>query len=153
MKNSSTNKNQILLRIDAVAPGCHSRTSFMPPLVCKNIPFRTTRGDHGTGTEEFSESFRSGEITGFCGGRDFAPLLNALGMIERPSSGTLSVLGEDVLAIEQKAAWRLRDRAFGYLFTHHHLMKLLEFQLMVLVNGILSQLRNVIQMVLMKLKQ
>ena len=122
MKNSSTNKNQILLRIDAVAPGCHSRTSFMPPLVCKNIPFRTTRGDHGTGTEEFSESFRSGEITGFCGGRDFAPLLNALGMIERPSSGTLSVLGEDVLAMEEKDAWRLRDRAFGYLFTHHHLL-------------------------------
>ena len=59
---------------------------------------------------------------GFCGERDFGPLLNILGMIERPPSGELNVLGEDVLAMEEKAAWGLRDRAFGYLFTHHHLL-------------------------------
>mgnify|MGYP000645416528 CR=1 FL=1 len=116
MKNSSTNKNQILLRIDATSQGCHSCISFMPPLVCKNIPFRPTRGDHGTGTEEFSESFRSGEITGFCGGRDFAPLLNALGMIERPSSGTLSVLGEDVLAIAARIRHHVEEIELGDVF-------------------------------------
>lgn len=94
----------------------------MPPLVCKNIPFRTTRRDGDVDTETFSESFRSGEIMGFCGSWDFGSLLNILGMIERPPSGELNVLGEDVLAMEEKAAWRLRDRAFGYLFTHHHLL-------------------------------
>ena len=31
-------------------------------------------------------------------------------------------MSDDVLAMEERAAWGLRDRAFGYLFTHHHLL-------------------------------
>ncbi len=94
----------------------------MPPLECKNIPFRTTSRGGEAETEGFGGIFHSGEMVGFCNDRDFGSLLNILGMIERPTSGRLSVLGEDVLAMKEDAAWQLRDRAFGYLFTHPHLL-------------------------------
>jgi predicted ABC-type transport system involved in lysophospholipase L1 biosynthesis ATPase subunit len=92
----------------------------MSPLECKNLPFRTTQ--RGGEVEGLSERFHSGEIVGFCDDRDFGSLLNILGMIERPASGELSVLGEKVLEMQENEAWQLRDRAFGYLFTHPHLL-------------------------------
>ncbi len=94
----------------------------MAPLECKNLPFRTTHQGGEVEPEGFSDRFQSGEIIGFCDDRDFASLLNILGMIERPASGGLSVLGENVLEMQESLAWQLRDRAFGYLFTHPHLL-------------------------------
>jgi ABC-type lipoprotein export system ATPase subunit len=74
--------------------------------------------------EDFSGKFESGTTTAFRGAGEsgIGLLLNILGMIERPDSGELRVLGQTVLDLEAAAACRLRDRAFGYLFTHPHLL-------------------------------
>jgi ABC-type lipoprotein export system ATPase subunit len=48
--------------------------------------------------------------------------MNVLGMIERPDSGDLIVLGQPVLDLETAEASDLRDRKFGFLFTHPHLL-------------------------------
>jgi ABC-type lipoprotein export system ATPase subunit len=95
-------------------------------ILCQNI--RCRRPDWNGRSQgivlDFTERFEAGTTTAFRGAGDsgIALLLNILGMIERPDSGELRVLGQTVLDLEAAAACRLRDRAFGYLFTHPHLL-------------------------------
>jgi ABC-type lipoprotein export system ATPase subunit len=72
----------------------------------------------------FSGDFEAGTATAFRGpdGGGIGLLMNVLGMIERPDSGNLKVLGRTVLDLESEAARELRDRSFGFLFTHPHLL-------------------------------
>lgn len=74
--------------------------------------------------ENFSTDFQSGEVAGFFGADFFANelLLSVLGMIERPDGGYLEVLDRDVSKMSERIAARHRDTAFGYLFTHPHLL-------------------------------
>jgi ABC-type lipoprotein export system ATPase subunit len=74
--------------------------------------------------ENFSARFERGTATAFreTGGCGTGLLLNILGMIERPDSGHLEVLGRPALDLVTGDALRLRDQSFGYLFTHPHLL-------------------------------
>ena len=98
----------------------------MSPLHCQHITCRrpSWNGRSPRVVEDFSESFEAGTATAFQGNGDggTALLLSILGMIEPPDSGTMSVLGQAVLEMDSKAAHRLRDTAYGYLFTHPHLL-------------------------------
>jgi putative ABC transport system ATP-binding protein len=99
---------------------------MMIPILCQNIHCRRPdwNGRPQGVVEGFSGRFEAGTSTAFRGAGDsgIGLLLNILGMIERPDSGDLRVLGQTVLDLEAAAACRLRDRAFGYLFTHPHLL-------------------------------
>jgi len=98
----------------------------MSPLRCENIRcHRSTANDckHGV-VEGFSASFESGDITGFCGSDTASKelLLRILGLIEKPDSGTLVLLNEEVSKMSEPDSIKLRDTSFGYLFTHPHLL-------------------------------
>ncbi len=98
----------------------------MIPLLCENIRCLSSGAStlRQGAIEDFSATFKSGELTGFCGsdaaGKEL--LLSLLGMIERPESGRLVVLGSEVLQMPGAFSAKIRDTSFGYLFTHPHLL-------------------------------
>ena len=98
----------------------------MIPLHCQHITCHRPawNGRTPVAVVDFSDCFEEGTVTAFKGSRDGKTglLMNILGMIERPDSGQIRVFGEAVLEMESEAARRLRDRTFGYLFTHPHLL-------------------------------
>lgn len=98
----------------------------MLPLRCENINCRRAPwSEAGQGSvRNFSATFAPGELAGFCGpdGSGKGLLLRVLGMIDKPDSGFLEVLGKNVFAMPEDDARAWRDAAFGYLFTHPHLL-------------------------------
>lgn len=49
-------------------------------------------------------------------------LLNIVGLLDRPSSGTLSIAGEETTTLNDKALTRLRGHTIGFVFQYHHLI-------------------------------
>ena len=49
-------------------------------------------------------------------------LLNLIGLLNRPSSGTLKIMGEDTTTLDDAGLTRLRGRAIGFIFQYHHLL-------------------------------
>ena len=90
----------------------------MIPLRCEHLT--CSRAD-GTSSRELTASFGPGSFWGFCG-EDSERILNVLGVIERPDRGRLEVLGMNVLAMSEPSARAWRDRCFGFLFAHPHLL-------------------------------
>ena len=98
----------------------------MSPLRCENIQCRRSTANacrHGV-IEGFSASFKSGDITGFCGSDTASKelLLSILGLIERPDSGSIVLFDQEVSKMSEPDSTKLRDTSFGYLFTHPHLL-------------------------------
>jgi lipoprotein-releasing system ATP-binding protein len=49
-------------------------------------------------------------------------LLNIVGLLDRPTSGTLSICGEETTALDERALTRLRGHNIGFVFQYHCLM-------------------------------
>jgi lipoprotein-releasing system ATP-binding protein len=49
-------------------------------------------------------------------------LLNILGTLDRPDSGTVTLFGEDALALDEAGLSRLRAERIGFIFQLHHLL-------------------------------
>ena len=49
-------------------------------------------------------------------------LLNLVGLLDRPSTGTLQVCGEETTAMDDTALTRLRGHHIGFVFQYHHLL-------------------------------
>jgi lipoprotein-releasing system ATP-binding protein len=49
-------------------------------------------------------------------------LLNLIGLLDRPTSGTLHLLGQDTGQLEDGPLTRLRGNAIGFVFQYHHLL-------------------------------
>jgi lipoprotein-releasing system ATP-binding protein len=49
-------------------------------------------------------------------------LLNLVGLLDRPSAGSLAVCGDDTAALDDQALTRLRGHAIGFVFQYHHLI-------------------------------
>jgi lipoprotein-releasing system ATP-binding protein len=49
-------------------------------------------------------------------------LLNIVGLLEKPSGGTYTLLGEATTRLDDAACTRLRGRAIGFVFQFHHLL-------------------------------
>jgi len=49
-------------------------------------------------------------------------LLNIVGLLDRPTSGLLSVCGEETTRLDDKALTRLRGHTIGFVFQYHHLI-------------------------------
>jgi lipoprotein-releasing system ATP-binding protein len=69
-------------------------------------------------------SARQGEVVAVVGpsGAGKTTLLYLLGGLAKPSSGSLHLLGQDLLALGDAEAARLRNRSIGFVFQFHHLL-------------------------------
>ncbi len=69
-------------------------------------------------------TLRKGEFCAVMGpsGSGKSTLLNIVGLLDRPSSGTLQVCGEETTTLDDRALTRLRGHAIGFVFQYHHLI-------------------------------
>jgi lipoprotein-releasing system ATP-binding protein len=65
-----------------------------------------------------------GEFVALVGpsGSGKSTLLNLLGLLDRPTTGTLAVAGEPTAALDDAGLTRLRGHAIGFVFQFHHLL-------------------------------
>ncbi|MCC7327202.1 MAG: ABC transporter ATP-binding protein [Burkholderiales bacterium] len=49
-------------------------------------------------------------------------LLNIVGLLDRPTRGTLTVCGEETTRLDDRALTRLRGHNIGFVFQYHHLI-------------------------------
>ena len=49
-------------------------------------------------------------------------LLNIVGLLDRPTCGTLCIEGSETTTLDDRALTRLRGRSIGFVFQYHHLL-------------------------------
>ncbi len=66
----------------------------------------------------------AGEFAALIGpsGSGKSTLLNLIGLLDRPASGSLRIAGEETTRLDDTGLTRLRGRAIGFVFQHHHLI-------------------------------
>jgi lipoprotein-releasing system ATP-binding protein len=71
-----------------------------------------------------SFSLEQGEFSSLIGqsGSGKSTLLNLLGLLDTPTSGTVSINGRDTSSLDRKARARLRGETIGFVFQFHHLL-------------------------------
>jgi len=69
-------------------------------------------------------SLKRGEFAALIGpsGSGKSTLLNIIGLLARPTSGTLLIDGQDTGKLNDKELTRLRGRSIGFVFQYHHLI-------------------------------
>jgi lipoprotein-releasing system ATP-binding protein len=69
-------------------------------------------------------ALRKGEFCAVMGpsGSGKSTLLNIVGLLDRPTVGTLSVCGEETTELDDRALTRLRGHNIGFVFQYHHLI-------------------------------
>jgi len=67
---------------------------------------------------------RRGEFCAVVGpsGSGKSTLLNIVGLLDRPTAGTLEVCGEPTTRLDDRALTRLRGHGIGFVFQYHHLI-------------------------------
>ncbi|WP_338147334.1 ABC transporter ATP-binding protein [Neoroseomonas oryzicola] len=67
---------------------------------------------------------RRGEFCALIGpsGSGKSTMLNLIGLLDRPTAGTLFIEGHDTRRLDDAALTRLRGRSIGFVFQHHHLI-------------------------------
>jgi lipoprotein-releasing system ATP-binding protein len=65
-----------------------------------------------------------GEFVALVGpsGSGKSTLLNILGLLDRPTSGTVEILGQDCTGLDDAGLTKLRGRSLGFVFQFHHLL-------------------------------
>jgi lipoprotein-releasing system ATP-binding protein len=71
-----------------------------------------------------SFGLEQGEFSSLIGqsGSGKSTLLNLLGLLDTPTSGTVSINGTDTSGLDRKARARLRGGTIGFVFQFHHLL-------------------------------
>ncbi len=69
-------------------------------------------------------SINQGEFVALVGpsGSGKSTLLNILGLLDRPSSGVMEILGQDCTGLDDAGLTKLRGRSLGFVFQFHHLL-------------------------------
>ncbi len=95
-------------------------------ITCENLTCeRSNWNQSGPGrVHDFSGTFESGEFIGFCGqdGCGKGLLLNLIGLLEKPDSGRLVLLGHDTAEFSGEDVSTFRNEACGFLFGHPYLL-------------------------------
>ena len=65
-----------------------------------------------------------GEFVALIGpsGSGKSTLLNLIGLLDRPTSGTIGLIGEETTRLDDRDLTRLRGRSIGFVFQYHHLI-------------------------------
>jgi lipoprotein-releasing system ATP-binding protein len=65
-----------------------------------------------------------GEFSALIGpsGSGKSTLLNLVGLLDRPTAGTLSIVGQTTTGLDDGALTRLRGSSIGFVFQYHHLI-------------------------------
>jgi lipoprotein-releasing system ATP-binding protein len=65
-----------------------------------------------------------GEFVALVGpsGSGKSTLLNVVGLLDRPTSGHLSIVGRDTASLDEAGLTRLRGHSIGFVFQYHHLI-------------------------------
>lgn len=95
------------------------------------VSTRDLRKSYGVGTPVETEvlhgidmELAEGEFCALIGpsGSGKSTLLNLIGLLERPTSGTLDIAGEPTVHLDEQGLTRLRGRHIGFVFQFHHLL-------------------------------
>nr|WP_245217008.1 ABC transporter ATP-binding protein [Neoroseomonas nitratireducens] len=67
---------------------------------------------------------RRGEFCALIGpsGSGKSTMLNLIGLLDRPTAGTLFIEGRDTRDMDDASLTQLRGRSIGFVFQHHHLI-------------------------------
>jgi len=89
------------------------------------------RKSYGIGTETEIEILHGidlvlgdSEIVALTGpsGAGKSTFLNVMGLLEKPTSGSIRINGEEAANLDEAGLTRLRGRSIGFIFQFHHLM-------------------------------
>jgi lipoprotein-releasing system ATP-binding protein len=95
------------------------------------VEMRAVRKAFNVGTPVETEVLHGIDLTldkgEFCAvmgpsGSGKSTLLNLVGLLDRPTSGTLAVCGEETTTLDDRALTRLRGHNIGFVFQYHHLI-------------------------------
>jgi len=95
------------------------------------VTLQGIRKSYGVGTPVATEvlhgidvRLEEGEFVALVGpsGSGKSTLLNIIGLLERPTSGRLSIAGRDTAALGEAELTELRGRTVGFVFQFHHLL-------------------------------
>jgi lipoprotein-releasing system ATP-binding protein len=66
----------------------------------------------------------AGEFTALVGpsGSGKSTLLNLIGLLDRPTAGTIAIRGEETVGLDEERLTALRGRQIGFIFQFHHLL-------------------------------
>jgi lipoprotein-releasing system ATP-binding protein len=103
--------------------------------VCKSFP---TRGEPLVVLRDASLELSAGQNAAILGpsGSGKSTLLHILGALDAPTSGKLTLDGEDPFALDERSLAHFRNRKIGFVFQDHHLLP----QLTVLENVLVPAL-------------
>ena len=76
-----------------------------------------------TALDDVSLRIEQGEMLAIVGpsGSGKSTLLNIMGTLDRPTSGTIEILGQDVTRLSDRDLSEIRGRRFGFIFQQFHL--------------------------------
>ena len=88
------------------------------------------RKSYGSGETEseilhgINLALQAGEFAALIGpsGSGKSTLLNLIGLLDRPTAGTMTIAGEETTGLDDNNLTRLRGRSIGFVFQHHHLI-------------------------------
>jgi lipoprotein-releasing system ATP-binding protein len=97
----------------------------MPGLIVESVTKQfPTRGEPLTVLREASLRMTAGQNVAIVGpsGSGKSTLLHILGTLDRPTSGSVELDGENPFALDERQLARFRNRNIGFVFQDHHLL-------------------------------
>ena len=94
-------------------------------LVCSNLGKRYSEGGHElTILENIALTISPAERIAIVGasGSGKTTLLNLLGGLDKPTTGDVSILGQSLLSLDDRALSEMRNNSLGFVYQFHHLL-------------------------------
>lgn len=99
----------------------------MSAIEAKAVTKTYVGGDGATITvlDKIDLTVERGEMVAIIGasGAGKSTLLHLLGALDRPTSGTIQIAGQDLATLDDDAVSALRNRTVGFVFQFHHLLR------------------------------